>query len=282
MIDSFVFLTPILMLPVVALLVFVGCNWWYDLDETKLREPGPGPTGLVAIPGNNKVALSWDPYPVPNTTEFNVKRGVVSGSYPTTFQATGNSATDPDAINGTTYFYVVTALPPAPELETEPSEEVTATPSAASLVPFLKPAMLGTPANAASGFYGMAIVVGGVDLEVQTLGRIVIPGNTGIHTLKIVDSQGVDVPNAFVSVNMAGGTPGVFQYAPLPPSVKLSAGATYFIVSQEILGQDQFYNHDGTVTTTNAATLISAVRGGPPYFQDSSLNKPYGLVNFQY
>jgi len=280
MIDSFVFLTPILMLPVVALLAFVGCNWWYGLDETDLREPGPGPTGLIAIAGNNKVALSWDPYP--DTTDFNVKRGEVSGVYTQTFVATTNSHTDRTAMNGITYFYIVTGLPPAPELETEPSAEAFVTPSAASLVPFLKPTMFGTVAGVPTGFYGFAMMVGANSLTVETLGRIVIMGNSQIHTVKIVDAGGIDLPNAFVSVNLAGGTPGTFVYSPLTPPVTLNASTKYYIVSQEIQGLDQFYNHDTVVQTTDAGTIPSPVRGGPPYVEDSVANRAYGVVNFQY
>ena len=280
MIDSFIFLAPILLLPVVALLGFVGCNWFWGLDETRPIEAGPAPTGLVATPGNNKVALSWDPYP--DAPGFNVKRGEVSGVYTQSFTATMNSYTDSTALNGITYFYVVTALPTETTLESIPSEEVFATPSAVSLVPFLKPTMLGFVAGVPTGFYGFALVVGAAPLTIETLGRIVIMGNSQIHTVKIVDAGGVDIPNAFVSVNLAGGTPGTFVYAPLTPPVTLSALTKYYIVSQEIQGLDQFYNHDSVVQTTDAGTIPSPVRGGPPYVEDSVANRAYGIVNFQY
>jgi len=97
-----------------------------------------------------------------------------------------------------------------------------------------------------------------------------------------VDAQGVDVPNAFVSVSMAGGVVGERRYAPLNPPVVLNAGATYFIVSQEIAGGDDFYNHNTMIQTTDVATVPSAARGGPPYVEDSPAGRCYGLVDFQY
>lgn len=87
---------------------------------------------------------------------------------------------------------------------------------------------------------------------------------------------------AFVSVSMAGGTDGELKYAALNPPVTLSAGATYYIVSQEIAGGDQFRNHNTMVQTTDAASVISGVKGGPPYVQDSPVGTMYGPVDFQY
>lgn len=280
MIDSFVVLTPVLVLPLVALLVFVGCNWIYGLDETDLLEAGPGPTNLVAVPGNAKVALSWDPYP--NATGFQVKRGEVSGAYTVSYSVAGTdtSYTDTDVVNETTYFYVVTAME---SLESLPSEEVFATPTASALLTFITSKTLGSLVGTATGWFGMAVQIGASDVLVQTLGRGFAPGNAQIHVIKIVDANGTDVPGAFVSVNMAGAAVGQFRYGTLNPFVNLTANTTYYIVSQEIAGADQFYNHNTVVQTTNAATLPSAVRGsGATFVLDSLPNRLYGPVDFQY
>jgi hypothetical protein len=278
MIDSFVLLAPLLLLPIVALVAFVGCDLVFGLD--RVDDPLSTPTGFTATPGNNKVVLSWNE--VENAAAYLVRRGTVSGTYQSPFDSTKNTTfTDTTAMNGITYYYIVIALHGTDYNDSGPSAEVSATPSTAALIPFLTPATLTTLASV-TGWYGMAIQVGASDLSVQTLGRIVAPGNSQIHVIKIVNADGTDVPNAFVSVNLAGGTPGEFKFGALNPAVTLQAGATYYILSQELAGTDQFYNHTSTVTTTDVAVLTSAARGGPPYVTDSDLNKPYGPVNFQY
>jgi hypothetical protein len=277
MIDSFVWLAPLLLLPIVALVAFVGCDKLFGLEH--IPDPLEVPANLQAVPGNKMVSLTWSP--VDNATGYVVKRGTVSGDYDSPFPVvTATAFTDSSVTNGTTYYYVVLAVEGAQEGSV--SEEVSATPSAAALISFVTQVTTDVLASV-TGWFGMAITVGQSAITAVTLGRIVAPGNNQIHTLKIVDAAtGSDVPGAFVSVNLAGKTPGTFEFAMLNPPVTLQPGASYYILSQEIQGTDQFYNHTGSVSTTDVAVLTSAARGGPPYVTDSSLNKPYGFVNFQY
>ena len=81
MIDSFVLLTPILMLVFVAVFCFAGCQIVFPLRDPEPKA-GPAPTNLIGVAGNNKVALSWDVYP--DAVKFSVKRGEISGSYDVT------------------------------------------------------------------------------------------------------------------------------------------------------------------------------------------------------
>jgi hypothetical protein len=277
MIDSFVWLAPLLLLPIVALVAFVGCDKLFGID--RVPDPLEAPANLEAVPGNKMVSLTWSP--VDKATGYVVKRGTVSGDYDSPFPVVSTTAfTDSTVTNGTTYYYVVQAVDGSQEGGT--SEEVSATPSAAALISFITQVTTDILANV-SGWFGMAVTVGVNPVTVVTLGRIVAPGNSQIHTLKIVDAaSGSDVPGAFVSVSLAGKTPGTFEFGVLNPPVTLQAGASYYILSQEIQGTDQFYNHTGSVMTTDVAVLTSAARGGPPYVTDSSVNKPYGFVNFQY
>src|SRR5262249_13113461 len=72
--------------------------------------PPPAPTGLTAAPGNNRVDLSWNASS--GATSYNVKRATVSGG-PYTPIATGVTTTsyaDTTAVNGTTCYYVVSAV----------------------------------------------------------------------------------------------------------------------------------------------------------------------------
>jgi len=88
--------------------------------------PPAAPTNLMATAGNAQVSLSWTASS--GATSYNVKRSNVSGG-PYTTVATGvttTSSTDTGLTNGTTYYYVVTAINAAGESPT--SNEVSATP----------------------------------------------------------------------------------------------------------------------------------------------------------
>jgi len=67
------------------------------------------PVGLVAVPGNAKVSLSW--LPSAGAASYNLKRATVSGG-PYTNLASLTTLGYPDAglANGTTYYYVVSAV----------------------------------------------------------------------------------------------------------------------------------------------------------------------------
>ncbi len=107
--------------------------------------PPPGaPTGLVATPGDSHVQLNWNP--VPGSTSFNVKRGTVSGGpYSTIASPATNSHDDTTAVNGTTYYYVVSAVGPGGEGPN--STEVSATPAPAPTVPPAPANLVATPGN---------------------------------------------------------------------------------------------------------------------------------------
>jgi hypothetical protein len=105
-----------------------------------------------------------------------------------------------------------------------------------------------------SGWVGMQLTVGGTDLGVSALGRWVLAGNAGTHTVKLVDAaSGADVPGGSVDVATAGAAPGSFDYANLAHPVTLTANHSYFLVSQETAGGDTWYDADSTVATTTAA-----------------------------
>jgi fibronectin type 3 domain-containing protein len=85
------------------------------------------PTGLTATPGNTQVSLSW--VASSGATSYNVKRSTVSGGPYTTVGSPGvTSFTNTGLTNGTTYFYVVTAVNASGESGN--SSQVNATPQA--------------------------------------------------------------------------------------------------------------------------------------------------------
>ncbi|HKQ73186.1 MAG TPA: fibronectin type III domain-containing protein, partial [Blastocatellia bacterium] len=91
-----------------------------------VQNPPPAPTGLAATAGNAQVSLTWNAST--GATSYNVKRSTTSGG-PYTTIATGVTATNftnTGLTNGTTYFFVVSAVNSAGESPN--SNQATATP----------------------------------------------------------------------------------------------------------------------------------------------------------
>ena len=91
----------------------------------------PVPKNLTAKAGDEKVDLSWDE--VDNADSYTIKRSKTEGEpYETIAEdITETSYTDKDVENGTTYYYVVSAV--IDGNETENSNEASATPEAPEL-----------------------------------------------------------------------------------------------------------------------------------------------------
>lgn len=87
------------------------------------------PTKLIAVGGDNSVSLNWDDSVSGNLAGYNVYRSTTSGSYGSALVAglVSSEYTDPTAVNGTTYHYVVTAVDTNAN-ESAQSVEVSATP----------------------------------------------------------------------------------------------------------------------------------------------------------
>ncbi len=86
------------------------------------------PTGLAATAGSSQVSLTWNPSS--GATSYNVKRATTSGGpYAQVANTSATNDTDGGLTNGTTYYYVVSAVNSAGESAN--SSEVSATPMAA-------------------------------------------------------------------------------------------------------------------------------------------------------
>jgi len=74
--------------------------------------PPTPPSGLKATAGNGQVSLSWSPSSGTAPITYSVYRGTASGNEsatPIVTGLTGTSYVDPGLVNGTTYYYKVSA-----------------------------------------------------------------------------------------------------------------------------------------------------------------------------
>ena len=80
-----------------------------EVNATPVVLPPPAPAGLTANVVNSQVALTW---PVSSgANSYNVKRSTINGSgYAQIVNTTGTNFTDSGLTNGTTYYYVVSAV----------------------------------------------------------------------------------------------------------------------------------------------------------------------------
>ncbi|HUQ18704.1 MAG TPA: hypothetical protein VM099_03745 [Gemmatimonadaceae bacterium] len=282
MIDSFVFLAPLLLLGVMALVGFVGCDIVFGLDE--VRDPLPAPV-ITATAGNRSVTVTWEDYP--GATEFHVARGTtMGGPYPDTHTVALSEIpyVDQNLINGTQYCYIVKAK--TANGESSQSNESCATPAATGqFTPFVdQPPALGTLHSLDAGFFGMKIVVGSNPINVEQLGRYFIPGNGRIHEMRIVHAATQQmVPNSQVMVDITKGNPNEFVYEAVTGPVTLMPGQEYYIVSAEQIGMDQYCLDDTVVHTTGVASIPSAASGdGTNFTTTGGMNNSYGPVSFSY
>jgi fibronectin type 3 domain-containing protein len=90
--------------------------------------PPPAPSGLQATGGNSQVSLSWNASA--GAMSYHVKRSTANGGpYSTTVSSpTATNSVDTTVTNGTTYYYVVSALNSA--VESANSAQASATPAA--------------------------------------------------------------------------------------------------------------------------------------------------------
>jgi autotransporter-associated beta strand protein len=75
---------------------------------TSVPSPPAIPAGLVASPGNARVTLTW--VASSGAGSYNLKQGTGSGSETFLATTTGTTYTNTGLLNGTTYYYVVSAL----------------------------------------------------------------------------------------------------------------------------------------------------------------------------
>jgi hypothetical protein len=139
----------------------------------------------------------------------------------------------------------------------------------------------GTPRNDFAGWVGTQINIGSTPMTVTALGRLYVAGNTGSHTVQMVDAVSKAVVTAAM-VRPSIGAAGQFTYVGLSTPVTLPANSNYFLVSQETSGGDRWYDY-GPVTAASAVTIPNALYGsGGSWGTYGTTNQSYVPVNLLY
>jgi RHS repeat-associated protein len=99
------------------------------------------------------------------------------------------------------------------------------------------------------------IQVGPSPVTISELGRWKLSGNSRWNTVKIVQQNNMDLPEAWVTVNMANGAVGTFVYAALPAPITLAANTSYYLVTSVTMQGDTWYDLNQKVTSTGGVSV---------------------------
>jgi len=138
--------------------------------------------------------------------------------------------------------------------------------------------------NNYAGWVGFRFNVGADDLTVTELGRWKVSGNSGSRALEIRNSSGTVVASA--TLDMSLGSAGGFTFVKLGSPVVLSASGTYYMISSEANGGDEWHDDVSgmNVTPTTAITVTGSVYSsgsGVPTLATPDVHS-YGRPNFKY
>lgn len=288
--DPYLALTPFLVLGIIGLLRFIGCNQVFGITETQLIVEPVG--DLMVVAADRRVTLSWTYPSSGDATGFTID--VTGGPFdpPPPLNASDRTADVTGLTNGLVYTFSVIA-----ERGTDASVPVSisAAPGITSFVIEPVPAMGVIEKNDYPGWQGMELRVGASPIQVTQLGRIIATNNSGAHEVKIVTPattpsgtpvDGVDLVSAIVTTVAQPGNVGTFAWAPLPQPVTLQPNSVYFIVSLESGGGDLWYDEQPVQTTAVAAIQFSTrVRLTEPNinkYQRGQAGEAYVPVSFRY
>lgn len=268
---------------------FNGANMYTDL----VGALGPAtPTGLTATAGNAQVVLSWTASS--GAVSYNVGRATVSGGPFTTISTSGavttTSYTNTSLTNGTTYYYVVSAVNAAGQSAN--SSQVSATPLAAPAVPANLNAVAGnaqvvltwnTSLTAVSYNVKRATVSGGPYTAISTAVTATTYTDTAVtnatsyyYVVSAVNASGESVNSAQVKATPAApvvpppAAPTSLSATAGNASVTLtwgsSSGATSYNVKRSTVsgGSYTVVSTSGAVTTTRYSD--TAVANGTTYY----------------
>lgn len=167
-----------------------------EASATPLSPPA-APAGLTATAGNTQVSLTWTASA--DAVSYNVKRATVSGGpYVTVTSPSGASATDTGLVNGTTYYYVVSAVNASGESGN--SREASAQP----LTPPSAPATLKAVAGNAQVALTWSAVPGATSYNLYR--------SAGSYSYPVLYQQGVTA-STYTDTGLSNGTQYVYKVA---------------------------------------------------------------------
>ena len=293
--DTYLLLTPLLVLAIVGLLRFIGCG-------LLVHPASPvAPFQLMTKPFDHRIELSWlaggivDHFKV----EFGTEQGgpySETGIVPVgTMRFSADTLQDGSPLpNGQRFFFRIRSE--GPHGDSPYSAEVS---DVAGVTPFIESLVFPVETrNNWQGWLGMAIQVGSSPILVTQIGRIKLPLNTGIHELKIVEGIAnnsiVDL-GASVTLDLNGAVADAdgFVYGQLGNPIELLPQRIYYVLTHEAAGGDESYGNaiGSTLTTVQTTTVASTV--GAVFFNDldpasgyrvgsGPPNQIFGPVNFRY
>jgi hypothetical protein len=255
-----------------------------------LSVAGSVSTSVYPVSDNtwSETALNWNNKPARGATALNTQtiNGTTFGWYEfdvTSFVA-GEKAAGRETISLALHNPSVTT----PYIKINSREAATNKPElvlVTSETAFVTGKTTGTLRNNLTAFAGMKFTTGSMPVTVTSLGRIFVTGNSGTHAVKLVKaSDGTDVAGGSISLVMsAGSATNGFKYAPLAAPLTLAANTSYYLVSQETSGGDQWYDSNTTLTTSPVAVVNSAVsRPSTTWVVAGAANNSFVPVDFKY
>ncbi len=291
--DSFLLLTPLLMLAIVMLVAFIGCRYNFD--------PIPAPKGLTADPRCIWTYLSWNK--VNEAKSYDLVRND-DGNEQIIYQGPDTSFRD-------TFVVEVNHNYPTYKVRTVGGPNWVSDYSAQVAPGLMSRAMVSVPQGSLNLQYNYTGYIG---LEIQTnellnvcaLGRFWAPGDgtnpdptkTG-HWMKIVDAvRGTDVPGSWVYVSTVPGAPhsvfdpsASFVYGLLPQPIGLmkdevnTEGRFYVVSEERDLSADsnpeRWGDGDTPVLSMADAVILASVRGNTGnWTRERTGSFSFGPVNF--
>lgn len=136
-----------------------------------------------------------------------------------------------------------------------------------------------------SGLTGCNFTVGSKDITVTALGRYKVHGNCYFQKLLLLSSTNDSIVGE-ASVSMKTGVPDTlgFVFAQPDTPIKLSAGSSYYLLSNSS-GCDSFYDDVNTkLVTTSAASIVGSIYGSFGNFHHGAggAGSCYGPLNLMY
>ncbi len=249
-----------------------------EVSATPVLVAPAAPASLAAFPSNNAAGLSWTAAAF--ATSYNVKRSTTSGAEVTITNVSTTSFTDTNAVNGTIYYYVVSALNGAGESPDTAEATVTmrpATPTGLDAVAGNNSVDLSwTGSSLATGYRVKRSTVSGsgyvtigttADPTVNFTDSI-IGGVTYYYVVTATNLSGETVSSAEVSAAPALATPSA------PTGLAATAGDNNVSLTWTAAAFSTSYNVKRSTTSGSGYTTISTTGAvtGTSYTDSTAVN----------